>query len=41
MVKLRAAEMHRQLTSHSEDPCHDQLVALVFLNVYAMAVNDE
>ena len=41
MVKRRAAELHRALSSHPEEGLRDQLTILDFVNVYAMAVNEE
>ena len=41
MVKRRAPEMFRSLNAKSEQSTNDQLIALDFLNVYAMAVNEE
>ena len=41
MVKRRAAELHRSLSSRPEQSLKDQLTILDFLNVYAMAVNEE
>ena len=40
MVKRRAAELHRSLSSQPEQSLKDQLTILDFLNVYAMAVNE-
>ena len=41
MVKRRAAELHRRLSSRPEEALRDQLTILDFVNVYAMAVNEE
>jgi L-serine dehydratase len=41
MVKRRAAELHRSLSSQPEQALKDQLTILDFVNVYAMAVNEE
>ena len=41
MVKRRAAELHRSLSSRPEEALRDQLTILDFVNVYAMAVNEE
>ena len=41
LVKRRAAELHRALSSHPEQALKDQLTILDFVNVYAMAVNEE
>jgi L-serine dehydratase len=41
LVKRRAAELHRALSSHPEEGLRDQLTILDFVNVYAMAVNEE
>jgi L-serine dehydratase len=41
LVKRRAAELHRELSSHPEQALRDQLTILDFVNVYAMAVNEE
>jgi L-serine dehydratase len=41
LVKRRAAELHRTLSSQPEQALKDQLTILDFLNVYAMAVNEE
>jgi L-serine dehydratase len=40
-VKRRAAELHRTLSSRPEQAIRDQLTILDFVNVYAMAVNEE
>jgi L-serine dehydratase len=40
-VKRRAAEVHRSLASRPEQGIRDQLTILDFVNVYAMAVNEE
>ncbi|TSA14425.1 MAG: L-serine ammonia-lyase [Comamonadaceae bacterium] len=40
-VKRRAAELHRSLSSRPEQVLKDQLSILDFVNVYAMAVNEE
>ncbi len=40
-VKRRAAELYRTLTTRPEDALKDQLTILDFVNVYAMAVNEE
>ena len=40
-VKRRAAELHRSLSSRPEQAFKDQLTILDFVNVYAMAVNEE
>jgi L-serine dehydratase len=41
LVKRRAAELHRSLSSKPEQALRDQLTILDFVNVYAMAVNEE
>jgi L-serine dehydratase len=41
LVKRRAAELHRELSAHPEQALRDQLSILDFVNVYAMAVNEE
>jgi L-serine dehydratase len=41
LVKRRAAELHQTLSSHPEQAIKDQLTILDFVNVYAMAVNEE
>lgn len=41
LVKRRAAELHRSLSSQPEQALKDQLTILDFVNVYAMAVNEE
>jgi L-serine dehydratase len=41
MVKRRAAELHRSLSSRPEEGLRDQLTILDYVNVYAMAVNEE
>ena len=40
-VKRRAAELHRALSTRPEQALRDQLTILDFVNVYAMAVNEE
>ncbi|MCF8159190.1 MAG: L-serine ammonia-lyase [Polaromonas sp.] len=40
-VKRRAAELHRSLSSRPEHSLKDQLTTLDFVNLYAMAVNEE
>jgi L-serine dehydratase len=40
-VKRRAAELHRSLSSRPEQSLKDQLTILDFVNLYAMAVNEE
>jgi L-serine dehydratase len=40
-VKRRAAELHRMLSSRPEQALKDQLTILDFVNLYAMAVNEE
>jgi L-serine dehydratase len=40
-VKRRAAELHRSLMSRPEQALKDQLTILDFVNLYAMAVNEE
>ena len=40
-VKRRAAELHRSLSSKPEQALKDQLTILDFVNLYAMAVNEE
>ncbi len=40
-VKRRAAELHRMLSSRPEQSLKDQLTILDFVNLYAMAVNEE
>ena len=41
LVKRRAPELHRALSAHPEQALRDQLTILDFVNVYAMAVNEE
>ena len=41
MVKRRAAELHRSLSARPEAALRDPLTILDFVNVYAMAVNEE
>ena len=41
LVKRRAPEVHRALSAHPEEALRDQLTILDFVNVYAMAVNEE
>ena len=41
LVKRRAAELHRMLSSRPEHSLKDQLTILDFVNLYAMAVNEE
>ncbi|MBU3740551.1 MAG: L-serine ammonia-lyase, partial [Rhodoferax sp.] len=41
LVKRRAPEVHRSLSSRPEETLRDQLTILDFVNVYAMAVNEE
>jgi len=41
LVKRRAPEVHRALSAHPEETLRDQLTILDFVNVYAMAVNEE
>ena len=41
LVKRRAPEVHRSLSAHPEQALRDQLTILDFVNVYAMAVNEE
>ncbi|MCF8167886.1 MAG: L-serine ammonia-lyase, partial [Rhodoferax sp.] len=41
LVKRRAAEVHRSLRERPEEALRDQLTILDFVNVYAMAVNEE
>jgi len=41
MVKRRAAELHQSLSSRPEAALRDPLTILDFVNVYAMAVNEE
>ena len=41
MVKRRAAELHRSLSVRPEAALRDPLTILDFVNVYAMAVNEE
>jgi L-serine dehydratase len=41
LVKRRAPEVHRALSAHPEQALRDQLTILDFVNVYAMAVNEE
>jgi L-serine dehydratase len=41
LVKRRAAELHRTLSAQPERALCDQLTILDFVNVYAMAVNEE
>jgi L-serine dehydratase len=41
MVRRRAAELHCSLSSRPEEALRDQLTILDFVNVYAMAVNEE
>jgi L-serine dehydratase len=40
-VKRRASELHRMLSSRPEQSLKDQLTILDFVNLYAMAVNEE
>ena len=40
-VKRRAAELHRSLSARPEQALKDQLSILDFVNLYAMAVNEE
>src|SRR5690606_33756257 len=40
-VKRRAAELHRHLSTRPEQALRDQLSILDFVNLYAMAVNEE
>jgi L-serine dehydratase len=40
-VRRRAPELHRQLTHHGERSLSDPLSVLDWINVYAMAVNEE
>jgi L-serine dehydratase len=40
-VKRRAAELHKSLSSRPEQSLKDQLTILDFVNLYAMAVNEE
>ena len=40
-VKRRAAELHRSLSARPEASLRDQLTTLDFVNLYAMAVNEE
>ncbi len=40
-VKRRAADLHRQLTAHPEQALHDPLQVLDWVNLYALAVNEE
>jgi L-serine dehydratase len=40
-VKRRASELHRMLSSRPEQALKDQLTILDFVNLYAMAVNEE
>ncbi len=40
-VKRRAAELHRSLSARPEQALKDQLTILDFVNLYAMAVNEE
>ena len=40
-VKRRAAELHRELTSHPEAALRDPLQVLDWVNLYALAVNEE
>ncbi len=40
-VKRRAAELYRMLSSRPEQSIKDQLTTLDFVNLYAMAVNEE
>jgi L-serine dehydratase len=41
LVKRRAPETHRALSANPEQALRDQLTILDFVNVYAMAVNEE
>ena len=41
LVKRRAPEVHRSLSNRPEETLRDQLTILDFVNVYAMAVNEE
>ncbi|MCB1809293.1 MAG: L-serine ammonia-lyase, partial [Candidatus Competibacteraceae bacterium] len=40
-VKRRAAQLHQQLTSHPETAMRDPLTVLDWVNLYALAVNEE
>ncbi|MEY4764376.1 MAG: hypothetical protein RI907_1049 [Pseudomonadota bacterium] len=40
-VKRRAADLHRQLTAHPESALSDPLQTLDWINLYALAVNEE
>lgn len=40
-VKRRAADLHRQLTANPEAAARDQLIVLDWVNLYALAVNEE
>lgn len=40
-VKRRAPNLHRQLTANPEASLHDPLVVLDWVNLYALAVNEE
>jgi L-serine dehydratase len=40
-VKRRAAALHRQLTANPEAALRDQLIVLDWVNLYALAVNEE
>lgn len=40
-VKRRAADLHRQLTANPEAAVRDQLIVLDWVNLYALAVNEE
>ncbi|WP_119153471.1 L-serine ammonia-lyase [Caldimonas tepidiphila] len=40
-VKRRAAELHRQLTRHPEAALRDPLQTMDWINLYALAVNEE
>jgi L-serine dehydratase len=40
-VKRRAADLHAQLTSNPEAALRDQLIVLDWVNLYALAVNEE
>ena len=40
-VKRRAPQLHRQLTANPEASSRDQLVVLDWVNLYALAVNEE
>lgn len=40
-VKRRAAQLYRQLAAQSQEPQRDQLIVLDWVNLFALAVNEE